>query len=43
MPYITIESVKLSKEQKEELIKQLTDVSSQIMRVPKDFFSITIK
>lgn len=43
MPYITIESGHLTNEQKEQLITQLTDVSSAIMNVPKEFFSITIK
>ena len=43
MPYITIESGALSDEQKEELIKRLTEVSSEIMRVPQEFFVTTIK
>lgn len=43
MPYITVESGNLSNEQKEELIKKLTSVSSEIMKVPEEFFSITIK
>lgn len=43
MPYITIESGILSNEQKEQLIEQLTKVSSEIMNVPKEFFAITIK
>lgn len=43
MPYITIESGSLSDEQKEELIKRLTEVSSEIMEVPQEFFSVTIK
>lgn len=43
MPYITIESGLLTKEQKEQLISQLTNVSSEIMNIPKEFFSITIK
>ena len=41
MPYITIESGVLSDEQKE--IKRLTEVSSEIMNVPQEFFSVTIK
>lgn len=32
MPYITIESGSLSDNQKEELIKRLTEVSSEIMK-----------
>ena len=43
MPYITVESGALSDEQKEQLIKRLTEVSSEIMKVPKEFFTITIK
>lgn len=43
MPYITIESGTLSDEQKEELIKRLTEVSSEIMNVPREFFVTTIK
>lgn len=41
MPYITVESGVLS--QKEELIKQLTEISSEIMKIPKEFFVTTIK
>lgn len=43
MPYITIESGTLSDGQKEELIKRLTEVSSEIMKVPQEFFVTTIK
>ena len=43
MPYITVESGALSDEQKEELIKRLTEVSSEIMKVPREFFMTTIK
>ncbi len=43
MPYITIESGDLSDEQKEQLIARLTEVSSEIMKVPKEFFVTTIK
>ena len=39
MPYITIESGNLSETQKEEL----TEVSSEIMKVPQEFFVTTIK
>ena len=39
MPYITIESGVLSDEQKENLIHRLTEVSSEIMNVPQEFFS----
>lgn len=43
MPYITVESGVLSDEQKELLIKRLADVFSEIMNVPKEFFTTTIK
>lgn len=43
MPYITVESGVLSDEQKELLIKRLTEVSSEIMNVPKEFFTTTIR
>lgn len=43
MPYISIESAYLTTEQKEELITELTNISSKIMNIPKEFFSITIK
>ena len=43
MPYITVESGALSDTQKEELIKQVTEISSEIMKIPPDFFVITIK
>ncbi len=43
MPYITVESGFLSDEQKEKLIKKLTEVSSEIMKVPQEFFITTIK
>lgn len=43
MPYITVESGALSDNQKEMLIKRLTEVSSEIMKVPQEFFVTTIK
>lgn len=43
MPYISVESGALSDEQKELLIKRLTEVSSEIMKVPSEFFTVTIK
>lgn len=42
MPYIKIESGKLTDEQKSTLIKQLTEISSEIMNVPQEFFTVTI-
>lgn len=43
MPYITVESGVLSDTQKEELIKRLTEISSDIMKIPQEFFVTTIK
>lgn len=43
MPYISVEGGLLSDEQKERLIKSLTEVSSEIMNVPKEFFTVTLK
>lgn len=43
MPYISVESGTLTDEQKELLIQRLTEVSSEIMNIPQDFFSVTIK
>lgn len=43
MPYITVESGLMTAEQKEELIKRLTEVSAEIMSIPKEFFMVTIK
>lgn len=43
MPYITVESGALTDEQKEELIRRLTEISSEIMNVPPEFFVTTIK
>lgn len=43
MPYITVESGALSDDQKELLIKRLTEVASEIMNVPQAFFMTTIK
>ena len=43
MPYITVEGGKLTREQKEILIKELTDVASKVMNVPSEFFLTTIK
>lgn len=40
---LSIESGTLSDEQKEKLIKRLTEVSSEIMKVPQEFFVTTIK
>ena len=39
MPYIKIESGALTDEQKTLLIKRLTEVSSEIMHIPQEFFT----
>lgn len=43
MPYISVESGALSDTQKAELIQRLTQTASEIMHVPQEFFTITIK
>lgn len=43
MPYITVEGGMLTDEQKKQLIESLTKVSSEIMKVPPEFFITTIK
>lgn len=42
MPHITVESGKLTEEQKRALVERLTAVSSEIMNIPSEFCSITI-
>ncbi len=42
MPYIKIESGKLTDEQKTSRIKRLTEVSSEIMNISQEFFTTTI-
>lgn len=43
MPYITIEGGMMSTEQKRALIEQMTAVASEITRIPKQFFLVTLK
>lgn len=43
MPYISIESGRLTAEQKKELIERLTSTSSEITHIPTQFFTVTIK
>jgi 4-oxalocrotonate tautomerase len=43
MPVIHIDSNKLSKEQKRELVKSITKVSSEIMRLPENTITIIIR
>lgn len=42
MPHITIESGGLSDDQKRALVDRLTAVSSEIMQIPPEFYSVTI-
>lgn len=43
MPYISIESGKLTTEQKKQLIERLTTTASGITDIPAQFFTVTIK
>ena len=43
MPYITIESGTMTADQKKELIERMTAVASEIIRIPDEFFMVTIK
>lgn len=43
MPYISVESGKLTVEQKRELITRLTSTAAEITRIPEQFFTVTIK
>ena len=43
IPYISIESGKLTAEQKKQLIERLTATASEIMNIPEQFFTISIK
>ena len=43
MPYISIESGKLTAEHKKQLIERLTATASEITHIPEPFFTVTIK
>ncbi len=43
MPYISIESGRLTAEQKKELIERLTATAAEITHIPAQFFAVTIK
>ena len=43
MPYISIESGKLTAEQKKQLIERLTATASEITHITEQFFTVTIK
>lgn len=42
MPYISFEAGALTPEIKRELIQRLTEVSAEVMRIPKDYFFVSI-
>ena len=43
MPYITVEGGSLTHEQKSELIRRMTEVASEVMQIPVEFFLCAIK
>lgn len=43
MPYISIESGRLTALQKKQLIERLTATASEITHIPAQFFTVTIK
>ena len=43
MPAITVEAVKLTKEQKTQLIAELTESTSKILGLPKDIIFVFLK
>lgn len=43
MPVITLEAGSLNKEQKRELIKELTTSASKIMNIPEEAFIVLLK
>ena len=43
MPYISMESGKLTAEQKKQLIERLTQTAAEITHIPEQFFSVTLK
>ena len=43
MPYIQVEAAKLTKEQKERLVAEITRVSSELMEMRKEAFYVLIK
>ena len=43
MPYISVECGALPDVQKVKLIQRLTQTASEVMHVPQEFFTVTIK
>lgn len=42
MPYIKIESGKLTDEQKTALIRRMTETAAEVMQIPQEYFTVTI-
>ena len=43
MPIITVEGGQINSKQKRELISRMTQLASEVLQIPSDFFMITIK
>jgi len=43
MPVITLEAGELRKEQKQQLVKEFTDIASKILNVPEQAFIVFLK
>ena len=43
MPIITVEGGQLTSTQKRELISKMTQLASEVLKIPRDFFMVTIK
>jgi 4-oxalocrotonate tautomerase len=43
MPIITIEGGQITSNQKRELISKMTQLASEVLQIPPDFFMVTIK
>ncbi|AKL93798.1 putative 2-hydroxymuconate tautomerase [Clostridium aceticum] len=43
MPHISFEGPKLTKEQKEELVRKITEVSTSVLKLPKEAFTVVIR
>ena len=43
MPFIQFDGGQMTKEQKMELAKRLTDVSHEVLGIPKEAFSVLIR
>lgn len=43
MPVINYQGTRLSREQKQELIKKFTEIAMEVTKTPAQFFSVTIQ